>query len=74
MIQILRGKSFMNLFDIFDALEYYAETIDEDILLAHEIYFLDIVLMVDPIIEPYGLESFKSSKNIFLNCQYHGEK
>jgi hypothetical protein len=58
MIEVLRVKSCgLTFSDSFDALVSYERTLGEEILLAQEALFLDLVLIVDPIKESWEIES-----------------
>jgi hypothetical protein len=47
----------LSFFDTFDALLSFERTLGEEILLAQETFFLDIVLIVDPIKDSWDIES-----------------
>jgi hypothetical protein len=63
MIEVLRVKIMwvvvcgMSFSDTFDALVSCERTLEEDILLAQETLFLDLVLIMDPIKETWDIES-----------------
>ena len=57
MIEILR--IVLNPSDTFDFLVSCERTFGEDILLAHEIFFWDLGLIVDPVKESCDIESSK---------------
>jgi hypothetical protein len=59
MIEVLRIKIGLSFSDIFDALVSCGRTLVEDILLAQETLFLDLVLIVDPIKVSWDIESSK---------------
>jgi hypothetical protein len=58
MIEALRIKSCgLSFSDTFDALVSCERSLGETILLAQETFFLDQVLIVDPIKESWNIES-----------------
>jgi hypothetical protein len=67
MIEVLRVKIMWLVFiDTFDVLVSSERTIGEDILLAQERLFLDLVLIHDPSKESWDTEySIKSKKSFF---------
>jgi hypothetical protein len=63
MIEVLRIKSCgLSFSDAFDILVSCERTLVEDILLAQETLFLDLVLIVDPTKESWDIESSIQSK------------
>jgi hypothetical protein len=58
MIEVLRIKiMWLSYSDSFDALVFCERTLGEEILLAQETLFLDVVLIVDPIKESWDIDS-----------------
>jgi hypothetical protein len=56
MIEVLRTKSCgLSFSDTFDALVSCERTLVEEILLAEETLFLDLVLIIDPIKELWDI-------------------
>jgi hypothetical protein len=58
MIEVLKVKSCgLSFSDTFDALVSCERTLVEEILHSQETFILDLVLVVDPMKESWGIES-----------------